>query len=119
MGDKSDRLRGISRGKGAPPRSRREAGGASSAFRGKQGGGHGGRENDDDFMSMEFTELEGLDSEAMMDGGPAAEKMVDADFFNRFGDPFDESDMKAEGSHEPTQQKPATPLKKLQAEPQQ
>lgn len=53
-----------------------------------------------------------------MDGiGPAAEKMVDADFFNRFGDPFDESDMKPEGPPSPLPQKAATPQKKTQPEP--
>ncbi len=33
--------------------------------------------------------------DVLMEGaGPAVERKVDADFFNRFGDPFDEDDMK-------------------------
>lgn len=56
--------------------------------------------------------------EAMMEGGgPAADKMIDADFFNRFGDPFDESDMKPGGSPAPLPQKPVTPQKKAQPQP--
>lgn len=117
MGDKPERAigRGFSRGsKGGPSRGRKEGGGIVSGFRGKQSV-QGGRDNDADSMSMKFGDFEGLDADSMMEaGGPAADKMVDGDFFNRFGDPFDESDMKPGGAPAPLPQKLATPQKNAQ-----
>lgn len=88
--DKSDRLRSPSiRNKAGTPRGRRDPVGATPGVRSQIG-----RSHDGEFSSMKFTELEGLDSGAVDGSGLTSTKMMDSNFFNCFGDPFNESDMK-------------------------
>lgn len=48
-------------------------------------------EDPESLLSFEDVEREGVD---VFEGNPSQERLLDADFFNRFEDDFDEDDMK-------------------------
>lgn len=63
---------------------------------------------------MKFTELDGFDSGAMDGSGLTSAKMMDGNFFNCFGDPFNESDMKPNHSSNLSQLNPTSHQQKKQ-----